>query len=86
MKVFLFASDAEKGAYMGASHTYIAKPWRGEVYVQAAGFPHPTLGHELAHVVSGSFGVGPFHVAGPLGGIIPDPGRIEGRRRGGVAG
>jgi tetratricopeptide (TPR) repeat protein len=78
VKVFLFASDAEKGAYMGASHTYIAKPWRGEVYVQAAGFPHPTLGHELAHVVSGSFGAGPFRVAGPLGGLIPDPGRIEG--------
>jgi tetratricopeptide (TPR) repeat protein len=78
VKVFLFASDAEKGAYMGATHTYIAKPWRGEVYVQAAGFPHPTLGHELAHVVSGSFGAGPFRVAGPLAGIIPDPGRIEG--------
>lgn len=78
VKVFLFASDAEKGAYMGATHTYIAKPWRGEVYVQAAGFPHPTLGHELAHVVSGSFGSGPFRVAGPLAGLIPDPGRIEG--------
>jgi tetratricopeptide (TPR) repeat protein len=78
VKVFLFASDAEKGAYMGATHTYIAKPWRGEVYVQAAGFPHPTLGHELAHVVSGGFGSGPFRVAGPLGGWIPDPGRIEG--------
>jgi tetratricopeptide (TPR) repeat protein len=78
IKVFLFASEAEKGAYMGASHTYIAKPWRHEIYLQAAGFPHPTLGHELAHVVSGSFGPGPFHVAGPLGGIIPDPGRIEG--------
>jgi hypothetical protein len=76
--VYLFASDAEKGALMGASRTYIAKPWRAEIYVQAAGFPHPTLGHELAHVVSGSFGPGPFHVAGPLGGLIPDPGRIEG--------
>lgn len=76
--VFLFASDAEKGAYMGASHTYIAKPWRAELYIQAAGFPHPTLGHELVHVVSSSFGAGPFRVAGPLGGLIPDPGRIEG--------
>jgi tetratricopeptide (TPR) repeat protein len=76
--VFLFGSDAEKGALMGASRTYIAKPWRAETYVQAAGFPHPTLGHELAHVVSRSFGVGPFRVAGPLGGWIPDPGRIEG--------
>ena len=36
------------------------------------------LAHELAHVVSGSFGSGPFRVAGPLGGLIPDPGRIEG--------
>lgn len=78
VKVFLFASEAEKGAYMGASHTYIAKPWRHEIYLQVAGFPHPTLGHELAHVVSGAFGSGPFHVAGPLAGIIPDPGRIEG--------
>jgi tetratricopeptide (TPR) repeat protein len=76
--VYLFASDGEKGALMGASRTYIAKPWRAEVYVQAAGFPHPTLGHELAHVVSGAFGPGPFRVAGPLGGWIPDPGRIEG--------
>ncbi|MDF3067831.1 MAG: uncharacterized protein K0R38_3432, partial [Polyangiaceae bacterium] len=76
--VFLFASDGEKGAYMGASHTYIAKPWRAELYIQAAGFPHPTLGHELVHVVTSSFGAGPFRVAGPLGGLIPDPGRIEG--------
>lgn len=76
--VFLFASDREKGALMGASRTYIAKPWRAETYVQIAGFPHPTLGHELAHVVTGSFGPGPFRVAGPLGGLIPDPGRIEG--------
>ena len=78
VKVFLFASDAEKGAYMGATHTYIAKPWRDEIYIQAAGFPHPTLGHELAHVVAGRLAVGPFRVAGPLGGWIPDPGRIEG--------
>jgi hypothetical protein len=78
VKVFLFASDAEKGAYMGATHTYIAKPWRDEIYIQAAGFPHPTLGHELAHVVAGRLARGPFRVAGPLGGWIPDPGRIEG--------
>jgi formylglycine-generating enzyme required for sulfatase activity len=78
VKVYLFASDGEKGWLMGASHTYIAKPWRAEVYVQAAPFPHPVLQHELAHVVSGSFARGPFRVAGPLGGWFPDPGRIEG--------
>jgi tetratricopeptide (TPR) repeat protein len=76
--VYLFASAEEKGRLMGAAQTYIAKPWRSEVYLQIAPYPHPVLGHELAHVVSGAFGAGPFRVAGPLAGLIPDPGRIEG--------
>ena len=75
---FLFANEGEKGRLMGASSTYIAKPWRREIYVQYAPYPHPVVGHELAHVVAGSFGTGPFHVSGPWGGLIPDPGRIEG--------
>jgi len=75
---FLFANEAEKGRLMGASSTYIAKPWRHEIYVQYAAYPHPVVGHELAHVVAGSFGSGPFRVSGPWGGWIPDPGRIEG--------
>ncbi|MFO7181223.1 MAG: hypothetical protein DIU78_021155 [Pseudomonadota bacterium] len=78
VKVLLFASEAEKARWMGAGRTYIAKPWRNEVYVQGTAYPHPVLGHELAHVVAGSFAKGPFRVAGPLGGWIPDPGRIEG--------
>jgi len=65
---------------MGAADTLIAKPWRREVYVQLAAYPHPVLGHELAHVVAGSFGRGPFRIAGSLGGLWPDPGLIEGWR------
>jgi tetratricopeptide (TPR) repeat protein len=76
--VFLFASADQKAKLMGARNVYIAKPWRNEIYIQASGYPHPVLGHELAHVVAGAFGQGPFDVAGPLGGWIPDPGRIEG--------
>ena len=78
VRVFLFASAEEKGRYMGASRTQIAKPWREEIYLQAATYPHPVLRHELAHVVAASFGRGPFRISGPLGGWIPDPGRIEG--------
>jgi tetratricopeptide (TPR) repeat protein len=78
IRVFLFESEAQKGRLMGAAHTYIAKPWRREIYLQHARYPHPVLGHELAHVVAGSFGAGPFRVSGPLGGLLPDPGRIEG--------
>jgi tetratricopeptide (TPR) repeat protein len=78
VRVYLFANEGEKGWLMGASHTYIAKPWRREVYVQQAPYPHPVIAHELAHVIAGSFASGPFRVAGPLGGLWPDPGRIEG--------
>jgi tetratricopeptide (TPR) repeat protein len=78
IRVFLFSNEGEKGWLMGASHTYIAKPWRREVYVQQAPYPHPVIAHELAHVIAGSFASGPFRVAGPLGGWLPDPGRIEG--------
>ncbi len=76
--VFLFDDAAQKARLMGASRTQIAKPWRHEIYIQYAPFPHPVLRHELAHVVAGSFGQGPFAVGGPIRGIIPDPGRIEG--------
>jgi hypothetical protein len=71
---FFFRDPAEKKRLMGAATTYIAKPWRKEVYLQVAPYPHPVLGHELAHVVAGNFGEGPFHVAG----LWPNPGLIEG--------
>jgi tetratricopeptide (TPR) repeat protein len=76
--VFLFASAQDKARLMGASHTQIAKPWRSEIYLVQAGYPPPVLRHELAHVVAGSLGQGPFRVSGPLRGWVPDPGRIEG--------
>ncbi len=75
---YFFKDAAEKRRLMGAADTYIAKPWRDEVYLQLAAYPHPVLGHELAHVVSGSFGRGPFRIAGALGGLWPNPGMIEG--------
>jgi len=76
--IYLFENSEEKRDYMGAANTYIAKPWRKEIYLQPGGFPHPVLGHELAHIVAGEFGQGPFRISGLLGGLIPDPGRIEG--------
>ncbi len=75
---FVFAGSQQKEALMGAGRTQIAKPWRREVYLNGADYPHPVLGHELAHVVAGSVGRGPFRIAGAIGGLVPDPGRIEG--------
>jgi tetratricopeptide (TPR) repeat protein len=75
---FFFRDADQKRHLMGAADTSIAKPWRHELYVQMAGYPHPVLGHEVAHVVAGSFGHGPFRIAGGLGGLWPNPGLIEG--------
>jgi tetratricopeptide (TPR) repeat protein len=75
LSVFAFADGGEKRRLMGAAETSIAKPWRHEVYVQVSAYPHPVLGHEIAHVLAGSFAPGPFRVAG---GLVPDPGLIEG--------
>ena len=78
IRAYLFASAEQKGALMGAARTYIAKPWRREIYVQENGYPHPALGHEIMHVMAGAFARGPFKIAGSLGGVLPDPGLIEG--------
>jgi len=78
IKAFVFQSAAQKGALMGAADTFIAKPWRREVYVQSRAYPHPVIGHELIHVIAGAFGRGPFRVAGSAGGLLPNPGLIEG--------
>ena len=75
---FFFADTAQKKRLMGAADTYIAKPWRREVYLQVSDYPHPVLGHEIAHVVAGAYALGPFHVAGKLGGALSNPGLIEG--------
>lgn len=78
VRAFFFRDEKEKKRLMGAAHVYIAKPWREEVYLQLGGYPHPVLGHELAHVVAGRFGRGPFRIAGEAGGWLPNPGLIEG--------
>ncbi len=75
---FVFEDEAQKGRLMGAAGTNIAKPWRAEVYVENAGFPHRVIGHELMHVIASSHGRGPFRVATNLGALLPNPGLIEG--------
>ncbi len=76
--VYLFADVHQKASLMGASDTQIAKPWRREVYVQQGSYPHPVIGHELAHVIAGTFAGGPFDTGGDLLGLLPNPGLIEG--------
>jgi hypothetical protein len=76
--VYLFRSPQEKYALMGAEGTNIAKPWRNEVYISDLGWPNPVLGHEVAHVVAGNVGRGPFRISGGFAGLWPNPALIEG--------
>ncbi len=60
---FYFATAGDKARWMGARNTYVAKPWRHEIYIQHEEFPHDTLKHEIAHVFAGEFGDPLFQVS-----------------------
>ena len=77
IRVWLYRTDAEKQALVGAGRTQYAKPWRQELHINGRDFPHPTFKHELAHVMAGPSGSGPFRVTTRLG-LWPLMGVIEG--------
>ncbi len=73
---YLFSNAGDKQALMGAGHTYIAKPWRREIYVNHEPFPQPVLGHELAHVFGAD--LGDWLLGLPRVGLRLDVGLTEG--------
>ncbi len=75
---YFFRNGREKKELIGVGRTLIAKPWRREVYLQMAGWPHPVLGHEIVHAVLADAGRPPFAIAATWGGLIPNPGLTEG--------
>ncbi|HUM09319.1 MAG TPA: hypothetical protein VLT82_00045 [Myxococcaceae bacterium] len=76
VRVVVFRSPEEKQRWVGAGATQFTKPWLGSVFLNDAPFPHPTLKHELAHVVAGAFGSGPFRVTSRW--LVPVMGVVEG--------
>jgi hypothetical protein len=66
---------------MGARDVEMAKPWRGEIYLEHRPFPHGSLRHEIAHAVADDFGDPVFGVASRTVLGIPvliSPGLVEG--------
>ena len=76
--VWWYRSAQEKQALVGAGGTQFAKPWRREVHVNEAAFPHPVLKHELVHAMAAPFGARPFGVTATLGGLLANAAIIEG--------
>lgn len=64
--VWVHADDATKGYWTGAQHVDFALPWRREIHVASAEVPHPSLGHELAHVVAGELTDTPLRIPSDL--------------------
>ncbi len=77
IRVYVYASAAQKRELVGASQTQFAKPWLRELHINDAPFPHPVLKHELTHIMASPFGAGPFDVTVRLG-VWPLMGLIEG--------
>lgn len=75
---YFFRNGNEKKELIGVGRTLIAKPWRREIYLQMEGWPHPVLGHEVVHAVLSDAGRPPFGIAATWGGLVPNPGLIEG--------
>lgn len=78
VRVWWYRSPAEKQALVGAERTQFAKPWRREIHVNALGFPHPVIKHELVHAMAGPWGAPPFGATARFFGLAPHVGVIEG--------
>lgn len=78
VRVVWYRSAAEKQSLVGAGGTQFAKPWRREVHVNDAPFPHPVVKHELVHAMAAPFGARPFGVTATVFGLFPHAGLIEG--------
>jgi hypothetical protein len=73
----VFANPSQKRALVGAGRTQYAKPWLRLMSLNTNAFPHPTLKHELVHVVAGTFGAWPFDVSA-RNALMINPGLTEG--------
>ncbi len=68
---FYFANPEQKYRFIGARNVHIAKPWRNQIYLSHTRFPHPSLRHEIAHVVFRQFSQNALGISGSSFGPVP---------------
>jgi hypothetical protein len=75
--IWLHRDERAMAHWTGAEHVHFALPGRRELHVSRAQVPHPTLGHELVHILGGEIAGGLFGV--PTHWVfLPDAGIVEG--------
>lgn len=77
LRVYVYASRAQRRRLMGAHHVSIAKPWLAEVHLVRPSYGESIVTHELAHVVSARFGGAPLGMPARWG-VVPLMGLVEG--------
>lgn len=74
--VFLHRDAAAMGRWTGAENVHFALPSKNEVHISGIYVPHPTLGHELAHILGRQLANNFLGVPTSFG--LPNTGLIEG--------
>lgn len=77
IRSYMYSGTAQKKALMGAGATYIAKPWSGEVHLNALDVGAPVLKHELAHVFGAEIAGGWLGIPTDFG-LMPKMAIVEG--------
>jgi len=75
--IWLYADSDMLHKFTGAQHVNFAFPAQRTVHISGSVVPHPTLGHELAHVFIGEKATTYVGVPGVFG-IVPNQGLSEG--------
>lgn len=75
--IFVHRDQRTMGRWTGAEHVHFALPSHNEIHVTGTQVPHPTLGHELVHVLGQRLAGGMLGVPTRLG-VLPNTGMIEG--------
>jgi hypothetical protein len=77
IRSFVYQDVEQKAALLGASHTQLARPWDGEIHIHGIQSPHPTLKHELVHVLAAEWSDSALKMPTSLG-IFPNMSLVEG--------
>lgn len=77
LHVWLHKDNRTLGHYTGAQNVHFALPGHSEVHISGVRIPHPTLGHELAHLLGRQLNDGMLGVPTQMG-LLPSAGIIEG--------
>ena len=76
VEVFIYPDRETQQRLMGSRRTLVARPWTHQMHIRWS-LGSNIVAHELAHLFTAPFGIGPLRLSG-LVGVIPNLGFIEG--------